>query len=365
MVLCSGCGRTFQQTGYQRHIKSSQKHGCHAIYRELHSYIPGMDNSPEDEHEGEPTLVMGSGGSNTAADYFGVYQEDDYMWTNEQNITDEPPNYEQDSAGNDLGDMDWEDDVNLKEDSESDDEEDNDESSNDREDEDANPPPAAQSHAAESDTTRHRRQQPNYASVTIFGGRAGEPIPLQHEEFTTTSFGDYHVNLSSSESASTWAPFLSQIDWEFARWAKLRGPGSTAVSDLLKIEGVSPYFLLYAPCKVTNVHQFCDKLGLSYKNSRELNKIIDRGLPLRPRFERHEITVAGSKFDVYYRDILACIKALYGDPEFAEHLKFIPERHYADTDKTVRVYHDMYTGNWWWQTQVFTTVIYSFVSCLT
>ena len=36
-----------------------------------------------------------------------------------------------------------------------------------------------------------------------------------------------------------WAPFSSEIDWKVARWAKLRGPGSTAFSELLAIDGVS------------------------------------------------------------------------------------------------------------------------------
>jgi hypothetical protein len=31
---------------------------------------------------------------------------------------------------------------------------------------------------------------------------------------------------------------------------------------------------------------------------------------------------------------------------------FKPERHYADADKTVRLFHDMHTGRWWWGTQV-------------
>lgn len=39
-------------------------------------------------------------------------------------------------------------------------------------------------------------------------------------------------------SSNPWAPFKSSLDWEIARWAKLRGPGSTAVTDLLKIDGV-------------------------------------------------------------------------------------------------------------------------------
>ncbi len=35
-----------------------------------------------------------------------------------------------------------------------------------------------------------------------------------------------------------YAPFASKLDWETARWAKLRGPGSTAFTDLLRIDGV-------------------------------------------------------------------------------------------------------------------------------
>ena len=37
---------------------------------------------------------------------------------------------------------------------------------------------------------------------------------------------------------SIWAPFQSQCDWEVARWAKMRGPTSTALTELLAIPGV-------------------------------------------------------------------------------------------------------------------------------
>jgi hypothetical protein len=62
--------------------------------------------------------------------------------------------------------------------------------------------------------------------------------------------------------------------------------------------------------------------------------------------------VGGETFAMYSRDILECIKALYGDAEFAEHLLFKPERHYKHSDRKERVYHDMHTGEWWWQVQV-------------
>ena len=41
-----------------------------------------------------------------------------------------------------------------------------------------------------------------------------------------------------SGSGNVWAPFASEVDWKIAKWAKLRGAGSTAFSDLLGIDGV-------------------------------------------------------------------------------------------------------------------------------
>ncbi|KII90428.1 hypothetical protein PLICRDRAFT_532137, partial [Plicaturopsis crispa FD-325 SS-3] len=156
--------------------------------------------------------------------------------------------------------------------------------------------------------------------------RAGEPLRRE-----TSAYSQYREKVY--EHNNVWAPFSSRLDWEFAQWAKTRGPGSTAVSELLGIKGIRK------------------KLDLSYKNSRELNKIIDEQLPTRPRFERHEVVVDGEPFEMYCRDVIACVRDLYGDPEFAPYLVFVPERHYADKDKTIRMYHDMYTGKWWWSTQ--------------
>ena len=49
--------------------------------------------------------------------------------------------------------------------------------------------------------------------------------------------------------------------------------------------------------------------------------------------------------------MLTCIKALFGAPEFAQYLVFMPERHYTDETRSTRLYHDMHTGKWWWWTQ--------------
>ena len=51
-----------------------------------------------------------------------------------------------------------------------------------------------------------------------------------------------------------------------------------------------------------------------------------------------------------------CIAEIYGRHDLVPHLKFKPERHYADADKTIRIYGDMHTGRWWWEVQVCMTV---------
>jgi hypothetical protein len=83
-----------------------------------------------------------------------------------------------------------------------------------------------------------------------------------------------------------------------------------------------------------------------------LNKIIDTKLPGRPQFKRHEIVQSGKVLEFYSRDIIECLRTLWGDPDFADDLIVEPERLYAEEDKVNRIYHEMNTGKWWWETQV-------------
>ena len=135
---------------------------------------------------------------------------------------------------------------------------------------------------------------------------------------------------------------------EVARWCKLRGPSSTAFSDLLKIDEVR---LIYGVCCYLIRLQVRECLGLSYGSTVKLNKIIDNHLPSRLKCVRQEVVVGEQAFDVYFWDVLECIRALYGNPEFAKTLVFTPERHYLDSAKTKQAYHEMHTGNWWWEKQ--------------
>ncbi|KAI0309880.1 hypothetical protein OF83DRAFT_1179120 [Amylostereum chailletii] len=181
--------------------------------------------------------------------------------------------------------------------------------------------------------------------VRQFGGLAGAPTSISDTQpgdagntldhaNNKNSFETYEASFNNGESTDNnpYYTFPTKMDWELARWAKLRGSGSTAFIELLDID------------------ELADKLNLAYQNSKQLNTLVD-ALPSRPMFHRHEVTVDGESYDVYLRDILECVRALYSSPDFAGELIFVPERHYTDPEKTVHMYSDMHTGRWWWNVQ--------------
>ncbi|EJF59254.1 hypothetical protein DICSQDRAFT_65323 [Dichomitus squalens LYAD-421 SS1] len=150
---------------------------------------------------------------------------------------------------------------------------------------------------------------------------------------STSAYRNYGSRVHGSQE-NMYAPFVSETDWDVGRWANLHGISSAALTELLTIKGL------------------VEKLGLSFRNANQLHDIFDNSLPSRrPSFKYHEAHVMGEAFEMYARDIMECIEALYGDPEHVHYLCFAPERHYADADHKVRLYHDMHTGQWWWSIQ--------------
>ncbi|KAG2124582.1 hypothetical protein BD769DRAFT_1628787 [Suillus cothurnatus] len=129
---------------------------------------------------------------------------------------------------------------------------------------------------------------------------AGQRISQHSPDYSANIM--YGMQLVDDENdENLYYPFASKIEWEVARWAKLRRSSSTAFSDLLSIDG--------------------------------------------------QVIIAGEAFDVYYHNIIECVKSLCGDPNFARYLTFAPEQHYTNDDQTVHLFHDMHTGKWWWETQ--------------
>ncbi|KAF8897000.1 hypothetical protein CPB85DRAFT_1377632 [Mucidula mucida] len=177
------------------------------------------------------------------------------------------------------------------------------------------PPPAPQQVPDTADPAAKARLASVH--VTHFGGKAGAPIP--DTPVTPNAYLLYEAALrggTDKPRPGKYGPFSSEMQWKIAEWAKLDGPSASSFTRLLSI------------------HEVTERLDLSFKNTTQLNDIIDKKLPcLRPKFISEEIVIADRSFD------------------HNEYLCFAPERHYADEDKTQRLYHDFHTGRWWWDTQ--------------
>ncbi|KAF8871151.1 hypothetical protein BD779DRAFT_1680609 [Infundibulicybe gibba] len=335
---CPGCFVYFSPDGFSRHILNTTNPACRSIFEQIIRAAAAPD--PDDEALGDSLAGYETGDEmevnlDTSGGADGGASDDiDVAWLdhegNQPERGSEVPDADEfpwDGEEDDEGGIIPEDDGAL-------------ESDGDEEpwpppavpgdfDLDQSPLPAQPPQPVDENANTATGGEPVKPFVeTLQSSRAGEPLP---EHVLEPGYSGYKTGLAGGNNQ--WAPFNSKLDWELARWAKVRGPGSTAVSDLLGI-------------------MLQDKLGLSYKNSRELNQIIDTDLPNdRPRFERRDIKIAGETFDIFYRNPLECVKALFADPEFAGDLLLRPERHFADASKTDQLYHEMNTGRWWWDTQ--------------
>lgn len=208
MVHCAGCNRDFTASGYTSHIRRTTRAPCHAIH---HRVLADLALDDDSESDVEPQNFVG--------DFFGDYNVD--LSNDEEEVEDE---VEDDNNDND------------NDDDNDDDDDDNEGSSSGEEDD------------KDSDSEEHNNNivalslQPQieeqYEIVDFPGNHAGAPI----DSFNTASQPNYNAYQRQLSSDDRYAPFVSQFDWEIARWAKLRGPSSSALTELLQIEGVSGIF---------------------------------------------------------------------------------------------------------------------------
>ncbi|KAI0924072.1 hypothetical protein AcV5_009430 [Taiwanofungus camphoratus] len=207
MPVCKGCNQEFSQCGYASHLQQTTKLTCIVIRQ-------------HEEDFGAAAPFEG--------DFYGDYIADDFV---------------------DLEDVSERDEHNTH--SDEDDEENKDE--NDIVFTGWEPPPVsplpfsryvhneemdseAEDHPHLNSSTRQQIEENARKKtfvVSFPGGLAGQPVSQTRQASTY----EMYKTTVDHEGANAWAPFTSHLDWEFARWAKLQGPGSTSVDELLKVEG--------------------------------------------------------------------------------------------------------------------------------
>ena len=96
------------------------------------------------------------------------------------------------------------------------------------------PSPTSEPHTALSGRQAVEDALRRHVHVEIFPSQtAGRPVG--NGQGTNTKYGSG----IPQATGNPYAPFQDHFNWEIARWAKLRGPSSNALNELLSIEGVS------------------------------------------------------------------------------------------------------------------------------
>ena len=225
---CAGCGKSFTSSGLTNHLKQTHNPRCRAISNRLRAYIPD-DRPSESDQDVFPDSPRFSG------DFFAdEYHPDDFPWDADQDPEPDaeflPPDedideFDADSESDsdcyqDL-DIGWEPPVSDAGVGRTD--------LDDEDDDPDDPPPLP-----ERSTAHDALQNPYYTEK--FNNKY--PDARAGMRFGTELDLNSQYQAGMPDNLNIWFPFSSKLDWEIARWAKLRGPSSTAFSELLAIDGV-------------------------------------------------------------------------------------------------------------------------------
>lgn len=105
-----------------------------------------------------------------------------------------------------------------------------------------------------------------------------------------------------------------------------------------------------------------DRSSLSFHNSYSYLKKVDQ-LPTGPEWHCEMVQAPGDKLgedgkpmvenlELWFWDPVECVKELLSNPAFKDYISYAPEHVYSDKEGTERIYDEMWTGDWWWETQV-------------
>jgi len=232
---CAGCNRTFTGPRYRlSHLSQTNNPACLAVKHALltpDSEAPPPASLPQDTPLTLSISPPPSQTSPTPADHRRTTL--DNRLDSRDEIRDENTSYREDS----LDDEDYLDPSVTSDDDDFEGSETSDDVGDGSDHADISTNMGDEEHGrllTESEVTQSQGE--SWVEPTIVhypGKRAGE---VCSEGITTMQ---EYENTLGGPSENPYFPFSSQIDWELAKWAKLRGPSATSFTELLNISGVS------------------------------------------------------------------------------------------------------------------------------
>ncbi|KAG1874425.1 hypothetical protein F4604DRAFT_1880885 [Suillus subluteus] len=156
-----------------------------------------------------------------------------------------------------------------------------------------------------------------------------------------TKFERYRRH-QEEEVEDRWSPFEDVEEWDLAEWL-VKNLGQTRTDEFLKLP-------------ITQNH-----MKLSFHNNHSFLQRVD-ALPRGPGWSCRKVTVRGNKEDefgapleeeveLWSRDPVECVQELIGNPFFKADMAYSPAKAYADRAGQHRVIDEMWTADWWGETQ--------------
>ncbi|KAH9942200.1 uncharacterized protein BXZ73DRAFT_87866 [Epithele typhae] len=140
------------------------------------------------------------------------------------------------------------------------------------------------------------------------------------------------------------SPFASEEEWDLVKWLFTSGLSQRAIEEYLSLP---------------LVHRTAD---LSFRNKYELLKKLDQLPGGAAEWICNEWELVGDEKDdngnlktenveLWRRDPVEIVRELLGNPVFDGVVRFAPERLVASKDGSEIVIEEMWTADWWWETQ--------------
>lgn len=249
MTVCEGCNIDYKAKGYTLHLKKTNNPACKAIFERANASglgpewdIPMPDLSDlarqaefgDAENHGLPR-------GNTAfeGDFFGAageYTQEDFGYVDSDSEDESgDPAEGGDDDDEEITAQDGADLANgyepLRQPVDSAAAPNEDATMGDTETLPKTAAPSKAARKAAEDRFHHKPIVQKYPSDLAGKPISAARVPHAEKMYESTLIG-------STSPTNPYAPFTSKLDWEVAKWAKLRGSGSTAFTDLLNVEGV-------------------------------------------------------------------------------------------------------------------------------
>ena len=203
-----------------------------------------------------------------------------------------------------------------------------------------------------SDTSRiggvFEEQYPGAGRVISHG-----PTRFQHI-YSTPSSEDAR---SSRQISKACYPFKDPEEVEIVDWLLRNHLSNASINDFVKTKYVSG-ILTATPESFIHVSAQVKGAPLSFKSAHTLYRCLDELPHAGPVWKSVVLSPntgtpkEGTPPVLFYRDPIGVIQYLLSNSALQEGIQWSPRKVFEDEGKTQRLFSDISTGDWWWDTQV-------------